>query len=264
MRGKMMLGAVLLLLLAGGAYAVWEINRIPVPVSCYIYDQCGGCSVTDHPCNACTGERQYRIRMENMLEEAGVRDQVDLKIYNVLYSFYRNNLTKAMEAASEPAEMTYPAVFAGSTMLLGQDEVESKLLSAIREEGTWQKKLGYLLGINKETHMGSREISRIVFFTMEGCPDCQEAKVWLDARNGELGGKLYEKFDFYPVGSEEPGSWEMLKKFYILHGREQESLWVPTIAVNDRCLIGMDEIRNYFEHYDTDEKIRTEVPKDYE
>ncbi|MFQ7550032.1 MAG: hypothetical protein ACLRMZ_06710 [Blautia marasmi] len=120
MRGKMMLGAVLLLLLAGGIGAVWKINRVPVPVSCYIYDQCGGCSVTDHPCNACTGERQYRIKMESMLEEAGVRDRAELKIYNVLYSFYRNDLTKAMQTSSEPAQMTYPAVFVGSTMLLGK------------------------------------------------------------------------------------------------------------------------------------------------
>lgn len=112
--------------------------------------------------------------------------------------------------------------------------------------------------------MGSREIPRIVFFTMDGCPDCQEAKEWLDGRNEELDKKLYEKFDFYPVGSGEPGSWEMLKKFYILYGREQESLWVPTIVVNGECLIGMEEIRNYFEHYDTDGEIRTEVPKDYE
>ena len=44
-----------------------------------------------------------------------------------------------MEAASEPAEMTYPAVFAGSTMLLGQDEVEAKLLSAIRRKEPGRK-----------------------------------------------------------------------------------------------------------------------------
>lgn len=264
MKRKMIFGAVLFLLLAGGIGAVWKINRVPVPVSCYIYDQCGGCSVTDHPCNACTGERQYRIKMESMLEEAGVREQAELKIYNVLYSFYRNNLTKAMQASSEPAQMTYPAVFVGGTMLLGEDEVEAKLLSSIKAEGTFRKKLGYLLGIQKETHMGSREIPRIVFFTMEGCPDCQEAKEWLDGRNEELDHKLYEKFDFYPVGSGEPGSWEMLKKFYILYGREQESLWVPTIIVNGRCLIGMEEIRDYFEDYDIDGKINTEVPNDYE
>lgn len=173
MKRKMVFGAVLLLLLAGGACAVRKISRIPVPVSCYIYDQCGGCSVTDHPCNACTGERQYRIKMESVLEEGGVRDQVELKIYNVLYSFYRSNLTKAMQTASEPSEMTYPVVFVGSTMLLGEDEVEAKLLSAIAEEGAWQKKLGYLLGIHRETHMGSREIppDRILYHgRMPGLP----------------------------------------------------------------------------------------------
>ena len=42
MKRKMVFGAVLLLLLAGGACAVRKISRIPVPVSCYIYDQCGG------------------------------------------------------------------------------------------------------------------------------------------------------------------------------------------------------------------------------
>ena len=62
----------------------------------------------------------------------------------------------------------------------------------------------------------------------------------------------------------ETNTISMLKKFYILYGREQESLWVPTIVVNGECLIGMEEIRNYFEHYDTDGEIRTEVPKDYE
>ena len=91
-----------LLLLAGGACAVRKISRIPVPVSCYIYDQCGGCSVTDHPCNACTGERQYRIKMESVLEEGGVRDQVELKIYNVLYSFTGVTLQKPCRLPVNP------------------------------------------------------------------------------------------------------------------------------------------------------------------
>lgn len=91
------------------------------------YDQCGGCSVTD-PCNACT-ERQ--IRMENMLEECRSEGSGDLKIYNVLYSFYRNNLTKARNGSCQrTGRDDLPCSFAAPCRC--QDEVESKLLSAGR------------------------------------------------------------------------------------------------------------------------------------
>ncbi|MFQ6805972.1 MAG: glutaredoxin family protein [Lachnospiraceae bacterium] len=253
---------ICLLLLAGGI--LWKQLQKPVLVSCYMLDQCGGCSVTDHPCNVCNAERQYRMELEDALRNGGVKQDVEFKLYNILYSFNKEHLLSRLQLSEEPQDMIYPVMFVGDTVLLGTEEIEKKMVPAVREESSIKKRLSRLFQKEEETHLNSKTTDKFVFFTMEGCPDCQEAKAWLDKKNQELNGKLYEDFSFYEVGEDRAGSWEMLKKCYILYGRGQESMWVPTILAQDQCLIGMDEIAAYFEEYQPGDEIRTEVPEDYE
>lgn len=243
---------------------IWKVWDSPVPVRCYVLDWCGGCSVVDKPCNVCRDEQQYRTKLGDLIWENGLSQQVDFELYNILYSFYKKQLLESMGVQEEPEDMIYPVAFVGDTMLLGTEEIDSRLIETIEKESTFWKKL--LRITKKQGHIqpGEKNISEMVFFTMEGCSDCEEAKSWLDKKNEELNGEIYKNMQFYPVGGEIPGSWEMLKKVYILYGREQESLWVPTIIAGDQCLIGMSEIQTYFEQFEPDKKIKTKVPEDYE
>lgn len=245
---------------AGG----WRIWKTPVPVRCYMLDQCGGCSVTNRPCNVCKEEQRYRTELGTLLDEEGLRNKVDFQVYNILYSFYKEELLKTMNVPEEPTDMIYPVAFVGDTMLLGTDEINSKMADTVRKEAAFLKKLSGVFDNPENVEIGCKMIPRMVFFTMEGCSDCEEAKDWLDRKDEELSGQIYENMSFYPVGNGEEGGWEMLKKVYILYGRGQESLWVPTILAGDRCLIGMDEITDYFEKYQPGDKIQTRVPEDYE
>lgn len=250
---------VFLLIVCGAVMMV----KTPVPVEYYMLDQCGGCSVTDHPCNICSGERQERITIEEMLESAGVKNQVDFKLYNVLYSFYKDKLAQVLQTEIVPQDMEYPVVLVGNTLLLGKGEIEKKFISSIQKEGTFLKKLERIFRKDSISWKDGKMIPNIVFFTMNGCKDCEEAKEWLKELDSRLNGELLKEFSYCEVGEEE-NNWEMLKKVYILYGREQESLWVPTIVVNGQCLIGMDEIAEFFNQYVPGGEIRTEVPQDYE
>lgn len=243
---------------------IWKVWNSPVPVQCYVLDWCGGCSVIDKPCNVCRNEQQYRTKLGDLIWENGLSEQVDFELYNVLYSFYKKQLLESMRVTEEPEDMIYPIAFVGNTMLLGTEEIDNRLIETIKKESNFVAKLSRILKKQKRIHLGEKNISEMVFFTMEGCSDCEEAKMWLDKKNAELDGTIYKKMKFYPVSKEVLGSWEMLKKVYILYGREQEALWVPTIIAGKQCLIGMDEIESYFENFEPDNNIKTKVPIDYE
>lgn len=251
-----------LLLLTGG-FLGKQLQK-PVQISCYMLDQCGGCSVIDHPCNVCNAERQYRMELEDALRSSGVKQEVEFKLYNILYSFNKEQLLSRLQLEEEPQDMIYPVMFVGDTILLGTEEIEEKMIPAVKEQSNMKNRLSRLFQKDEETILDSKTVDKFIFFTMEGCPDCEEATEWLDKKNQEMNGKLYEDFSFYEVGEDQAGSWEMLKKCYILYGRGQESMWVPTILAGDQCLIGMDEISAYFEEYQPGCDIRTEVPEDYE
>ena len=250
------------LLLTGGAF--YGAGQTKLSVACYILDQSGGCSVTDHPCNVSREEQRYRSQLTEALRDNGLMEEVDLQVYNILYSFYRQQLAEALQIEEMPTEMTYPVMFVGDTVLLGTEEIERRLLPEIRRQTSPAARLRRLFEKEKGVSLGSETIDGFLYFTMEGCPDCAESEAYLDEKNKETDGALYRRLERYEVGESYSGSWEMLKKCYILYGREQESLWVPTVLAGDRCLIGMEEIAAYFDSYPWEkERIQTMVPEGY-
>lgn len=247
---------------AAAAAAQTELpQEARVPVWVYMLDNCGGCSANDQICNVCYGETQYRKELMELLTENDLLDQVEFRMYNIFFSVNRENLWEVMGVEEEPKDMMYPAAFVGGTMLMGEDEIAARLADTIRSEASAADTDQWL---QREPEISAVTVPDTVYFTMEGCGDCEKLSAWLDEKDAELSGQIYEHMSFYQVGDEIPGSWEMLEKTYILYGREQESLWVPTILAGDQCLIGEDEIMAYFEDYEPLDDHGTIVPKDFE
>lgn len=259
---------IALLLIVSGFIGGFFVVRAPtIQVDAYLFDYCGGCGsggVSGSGCATCYIELVFRTKYTNLIKEAGLADFVKLIIKNTAYRS-SEPLNALLEGHNLSEDTELPIVFVGNTILYSEAMVEEKLIATINENLTFALKLRKWLTIdlpNKEIYDTT---NKILYFSMEGCPDCAESDAYLNSLSEKLNLYIYDDIEIIYIGNDAPPENRvLLEDMYALYGREDESIWVPTMFINNECLIAIDEIETFFDDYTFGSGIETKVTVGYE
>lgn len=248
-RKKKLWGFILVLTgIACTFLALWELNHVKVPVECYFYDPCGGCFSDSGPCKPCTVETGLGSQYSQMIAENGLEGIADLKLYNILYKAYGQKYeAKLKKYKLADSKRKFPVVFVGDTCLMGESEVKSRIISAVKSETNFLKRIVYAIGRGKNGQPQSKQVSfvdaqenSVVYFSVPGCEDCKRVDEYLN----EIRHESFKNNDFRVVSYsiELKENLSLLKKYYQIYGAGGDETVVPVVFIGDRYMEGYDQI----------------------
>lgn len=258
---KILIFAIMILIITGSVLYIY--NAPPVEVKCYLYDYCGGCGSSGN-CGTCMVEAKFRKKYTNLIKSAGFEDIVDFKLHNTAY--YGAGTLNNILAKNQLAENTeLPIIQIGETILIADEIIEFELIDTITQNFTVAQKIKKWFKVDLNNEQPHDTVNEILYFSMKGCPDCIITDTYFDELSDALDINVRTNITtIYLGGDAPPENRAMLQEMYNLYDRADEDLWVPSIFINEECLIDNDEIKEFFDTYSFDENIETKVIIGYE
>lgn len=232
-----------------GILLVWGmLNSTKTTIECYFYDPCGGCFTDTGPCKPCTVETRLGHQYMERIAHNGLEDVVDLKLYNVLYEVYKQKYeTRLQQYNLTGQKRNYPIIFIGNTYLIGESEIESKMISTIDAARNPLRRMMYfiqhrnkaLLPLKKWKYQMTNE-NCVVYFSVPYCADCKRVKEYLETLKQEE----FKNNDFrvisYSIDAEE--DFNLFKLYCQLYEVRGNETVVPAVFVGDEYLEGYEQI----------------------
>lgn len=258
---KIVILAITILITVSGILYVYSAP--PVEVACYLYDYCGGCGSSGN-CGTCMEEAKFRKKYTNLIKAAGFEDIINFKLYNTAY--YGLGTLNAILHKNQLDENTpLPIIKIGETVLISDEIIEVELIDTITQNFTFAQKIKKWFKVDLNKEQPHDVVDEILYFSMKGCSDCIISDTYFDELSDTLGIDVRKNITTIYLGKDAPPENRvMLQEMYNLYDREDEDLWVPSIFINDECLIDNDEIKEFFDTYSFTEDIETKVIIGYE
>jgi glutaredoxin len=254
MRKKTILKSIFLCGFIGLLYFLGILLTSKVPVECYLYDPCGGCFTDQGPCKPCEVEKKSNSEYQGLIAQSNLTKTVDFKLYNVLYKFYEQKYEVKLKQfnISNPGR-AFPIVFIGNKYLIGEKEIQEKLISTINYAKNPFYKLASFLKHKDSTAEETNNISfvelgknNIIYFSVTDCEDCKRVEKKLP----ELKHQNFKNNDFqiisYKINDKQ--NLNLLNSYYQEYNIKGEIV-VPTIFVGNKHLSGYEEINKYLKKY---------------
>ena len=231
-------------------------------IDCYLYDPCGGCFAETGPCKPCVVEREYIGKYNKLLEDNKLARKVKLNVYNVLYPFYNSMyLNRLIETGAESAE-TYPIIFIDDKYFIKDEQIEDEMIEYIKQNTTIlytiKRALNRVLIKDTQPSIDFEIKDEISYFSSEYCSECKKVDELFYKTSDDNIKKISKKIEKYDISDEK--NMQLLKLTLEQYGTDVKEITVPTVFINNNCLVGYDEIADYFDSIQGESKINSEVP----
>lgn len=248
----------LLLIISALVGGFFVVTAPIIEVTSYLVDYCVGCG-SYKGCATCEVELAFKKKYTNLIKQAGLEDFVKIVTKNIVYHGTEPLYARLEEHnLNENTEM--PIVFVGDTILYSDEMIEENLIFTLNENLTLPLKLRKWFTIDLPKKEIYDTTNKILYFSMENCPDCAESDAYLKTLSEKFNLYIYADIEVIFIGNDAPTENRvLLENMYKLYGREDENIWVPTMFINNECLIAIDEIEAFFNDYTFTEGIKTKV-----
>lgn len=208
----------------------------------FLYDSCGGCSSNGMPCKACKTEEEFYQKYQNILKENNLTGRVNLTVYNTFFEKNRD-LYERYKKEYKIKSTIQPIMFIGNTVLTGSEEIRTFFLPQVEQDRPYLSRSQYPVLKSSEITFREERIDKMVYFYMVQCPDCVEMQEYFDLVKDRIEDfdHLFLKYDVLAGENKE------LMKIYWQEYGMSEGLEVPALFVNGKCLVNVDEIKEYME-----------------
>ncbi|WP_148409935.1 hypothetical protein [Murimonas intestini] len=236
-------GIAAIVLLTAAVFIFAGVNKQrKVEAVAFIYDSCGGCSSNGVPCKACKTEEEFYRKYQNLLKENNLTESVNLTVYNTFFTKYQE-LYQSYKEEYQITSTIQPIMFIDETILTGTEEISAFFLSEVQRDRTGLHSPGYLGLEVAEPVYQEKTLDKMVYFYMVQCPDCVEMKEYFDKIKSQIDDfdNYFLKYDVLAGENK-----ELMKAYWQAYGKT-DGLEVPALFVNGKCLVNVDEIKEYME-----------------
>jgi len=189
MKKKIIWIITLLLIISALVGGFFVVTAPIIEVTSYLVDYCVGCG-SYKGCATCEVELAFKKKYTNLIKQAGLEDFVKLVTKNTVYHSTEPLYVRLEEYnLNEDTEM--PIVFVGDTILYSDEMIEENLIFALNENLTLPLKLRKWLMIDLPNKQIYDTTNKIIYFSMEDCPDCAESDAYLESLSKKLNLYIY-------------------------------------------------------------------------
>lgn len=263
-RAALRAGLALCVCLIAALVPGYASQAAPMPVTCYLYDPCGGCAGVLPGCGDCEVELALSNALSPLLQARRDSGQIVLRLRNTLDPVYEAEYREALQSmARADAYNALPAFFLGegadAVLLLGEESL-SALPDAVDAALAQWDDTAVPVETGAESPADEREVvtlprldmpgdveagdSVLIYFYKTTCPYCLEIKALIHGlpETITLSDGTQSTVRLLALNKDISGEMEIAKAYYDLLQIPEDRQYVPMVVGGGRDLFLYDEI----------------------